>query len=130
MARAAADAGALLVHYGTDFVFDGRSTRPYTEEDEPAPQSVYASSKLLGRVVRRRRAAPLRASASRACSAARTARSSVDRIADAIRAGRPCARLHRPHRDAELRRRRRRRHVAADVLVAPRSVSITASTPA
>jgi dTDP-4-dehydrorhamnose reductase len=48
LARAAARAGATLVHYGSDFVFDGMATTPYTEEDAPSPQSVYASSKLLG----------------------------------------------------------------------------------
>jgi dTDP-4-dehydrorhamnose reductase len=48
VARAAAAAGALLVHYGTDFVFDGQGASPYTEEDAPNPQSVYAASKLLG----------------------------------------------------------------------------------
>src|SRR6476660_4474844 len=31
LARAARDAGALLIHYSTDFVFDGRSDRPYSE---------------------------------------------------------------------------------------------------
>ena len=48
LARAAAAQGSTLVHYGTDFVFDGRSDRPYTEEDRPNPGSVYALSKLLG----------------------------------------------------------------------------------
>ena len=48
MARACRDAGALFVHYGTDFVFDGGAARPYAEDDEPAPQSVYGCSKLLG----------------------------------------------------------------------------------
>lgn len=48
LARAAASTGATLVHYGTDFVFDGTASRPYTEDDEPNPQSVYAASKLLG----------------------------------------------------------------------------------
>lgn len=48
LARAAAETGATLVHYGSDFVFDGEHDRPYTEEDLPAPRSVYAASKLLG----------------------------------------------------------------------------------
>ncbi len=48
LARAAATHGATLVHYSTDFVFDGTATRPYTEEDRPGPRSVYAASKLLG----------------------------------------------------------------------------------
>jgi dTDP-4-dehydrorhamnose reductase len=48
LARAAAARGAALVHYGTDFVFDGRSDRPYTEEDRPNPASAYGLSKLLG----------------------------------------------------------------------------------
>src|SRR5690242_425387 len=48
LARAANEAGAILVHYSTDFVFDGQSTRPYVETDLPCPRSVYGQSKLLG----------------------------------------------------------------------------------
>lgn len=48
LARAADEAGAVLVHYSTDFVFDGEATVPYTEDDEPSPRSVYGQSKLLG----------------------------------------------------------------------------------
>jgi dTDP-4-dehydrorhamnose reductase len=48
LAHAAADVGAVFVHYSSDFVFDGRASSPYTEEDAPNPQSVYAASKLLG----------------------------------------------------------------------------------
>jgi dTDP-4-dehydrorhamnose reductase len=48
LARASAEAGATLVHYSSDFVFDGNATRPYVEEDRPNPQGVYAASKLLG----------------------------------------------------------------------------------
>ena len=48
LARAARAHGATLVHYSTDFVFDGKATSPYTEADRPNPQSVYAASKLLG----------------------------------------------------------------------------------
>jgi len=39
---------AAFVHYSTDFVFDGSSTRPYDESDRPNPQSTYAMSKLMG----------------------------------------------------------------------------------
>lgn len=48
LARAARQQGALLVHYGTDFVFDGIATSPYRETDEPRPASNYGLSKLLG----------------------------------------------------------------------------------
>ena len=44
---AAAAIDATLVHYGTDFVFDGTASEPYREDDAPNPQSVYAASKLL-----------------------------------------------------------------------------------
>src|SRR4029078_2650797 len=45
LARAARDAGATLLHYSTDFVFDGTADRPYAETDQPAPMSTYGSSK-------------------------------------------------------------------------------------
>ena len=48
LARAARVHGAALVHYSTDFVFDGTVDRPYVETDRPNPRSVYATSKLLG----------------------------------------------------------------------------------
>jgi dTDP-4-dehydrorhamnose reductase len=38
----------VLVHYSTDFVFDGRASVPYDESVPPSPRSTYAASKLLG----------------------------------------------------------------------------------
>lgn len=49
--RAANDLGALLVHISTDYVFDGKTTQPYTESNEPFPLSVYGNSKLAGELL-------------------------------------------------------------------------------
>jgi len=48
LARAAAACDAALVHFSTDFVFDGTASQPYTETDAPNPRGTYAASKLLG----------------------------------------------------------------------------------
>jgi len=48
LAAAARQFDATLVHYGTDFVFDGEASRPYGEDDPVNPRSTYAASKLLG----------------------------------------------------------------------------------
>ena len=48
LSRAARRADATLVHYGSDFVFNGETSQPYTESDRPHPLGVYGASKLLG----------------------------------------------------------------------------------
>ncbi len=90
LARAAAEVNALLMHYGTDFVFAGTATSPYTEEQTPEPRSVYAQSKLIGEW--------LAADAPRyyvmrveSLFGGPHRRSSVDRIVDAVRAGQQAA---------------------------------------
>lgn len=48
LAEACEDSDCILIHISTDYVFDGRSTSPYTEADSTAPLNVYGASKLLG----------------------------------------------------------------------------------
>jgi dTDP-4-dehydrorhamnose reductase len=48
LAEEACRTGALLVHYSTDYVFDGTKEAPYTEDDEPNPLNAYGRSKLAG----------------------------------------------------------------------------------
>ena len=48
LAAVAAETGGRLLHVSTDFVFDGKQSRPYREDDEPAPLSVYGHSKWEG----------------------------------------------------------------------------------
>jgi len=86
LAHAAAEIDAVLVHFSTDFVFDGEADRPYVEEDTPNPRGTYAVTKLLGEW--------LAADAGRyyvlrveSLFGGLRARSSVDRICDGILAG-------------------------------------------
>ena len=48
LAGEAAKLGALLVHYSTDYVFNGSGTRPWVEADTPAPLNIYGQTKLEG----------------------------------------------------------------------------------
>lgn len=88
LARAAAAVDATLIHYGTDFVFEGTATVPYRETDTPAPHSVYAQSKLVGEWLAAD--APhhyvLRVES---LFGGPHRRSSIDRIADQVTAGKP-----------------------------------------
>ena len=88
LARLSADVGATFVHYSTDFVFDGATDRPYTEEDAPNPKSVYGMTKLLGEM--------LAADAPRhyvlrveSLFGGHSARSSIDRMWSLMDAGQP-----------------------------------------
>jgi dTDP-4-dehydrorhamnose reductase len=88
LARAARAVDATLVHYSTDFVFDGHASRPYTESDAPNPQSVYGQSKLMGEwlVLDAPRAYVLRVES---LFGGPAARSSIDRIIMSLRSGEP-----------------------------------------
>jgi dTDP-4-dehydrorhamnose reductase len=48
LAEEAKKTGALLVHYSTDYIFDGTKTKPYEETDSPNPLGAYGRSKLAG----------------------------------------------------------------------------------
>src|SRR5690349_14793759 len=48
LAREAKNLGAMLVHYSTDYVFDGFKQTPYTESDSTNPVNIYGKTKLAG----------------------------------------------------------------------------------
>jgi dTDP-4-dehydrorhamnose reductase len=58
----AADLGAPLVYFSTDYVFDGTKREPYVESDTPSPQSAYGRTKLLGEAAAGERAWIVRSS--------------------------------------------------------------------
>lgn len=60
IAEACAARGAWLVHYSTDYVFDGSGARPYREDDATAPLGAYGASKLAGEDAIRASGAPHR----------------------------------------------------------------------
>jgi dTDP-4-dehydrorhamnose reductase len=91
LARAAETCGASLVHYGSDFVFDGEASTPYDEASQPAPRSIYASSKLLGEwfALDVRRAFVLRVESLFGCDTGwRGRRGTLDSITESIEQGR------------------------------------------
>jgi dTDP-4-dehydrorhamnose reductase len=48
LAKSCAETGAFLVHFSTDYVFDGTASKPYVETDVTAPLGLYGASKLSG----------------------------------------------------------------------------------
>lgn len=50
LAEAASNAKALMMHISTDYVFDGKNHKPYSESDATGPQTAYGKSKLNGEV--------------------------------------------------------------------------------
>jgi len=87
LARLATEIDATLVHFSTDFVFDGNTDRPYVEDDAPNPRGAYAVSKLVGEwlAAETPRHYILRVES---LFGGPQGKSSVDKILDGIRAGR------------------------------------------
>jgi dTDP-4-dehydrorhamnose reductase len=88
LARTAAEAGAVLVHYSSDFVFDGQTSQPYVESEVPRPISTYGASKLVGEwfATEYQSAYVLRVES---LFGGHPAKSSVDKILAAMRSDKP-----------------------------------------
>ena len=86
LARAAATVGARLVHYSTDFVFDGMATTPYDEDAPANPRSVYGQSKLVGEWLALETPGSLVLRVE-SLFGGPASRSSIDRIIQALRSG-------------------------------------------
>jgi dTDP-4-dehydrorhamnose reductase len=86
LARAAETLDATLMHFSTDFVFDGKATQPYRETDVPEPKSVYGQSKLVGEWMAAGWHKHYVFRVESLFGGPHT-RSSVDRIVDGVRAG-------------------------------------------
>ena len=91
LAEAADAIGARLVHFSTDFVFDGHATQPYAEDAPASPLSVYGASKLAGEEAVRRLPSHyiLRVESLFGGTGVRGHRATVDAITDTILAGGP-----------------------------------------
>lgn len=89
LAMAADAAGAVFVHFSSDFVFDGEATRAYSETDPANPLSVYGASKLTGEVAATRapRHYVLRITSLFGGVAIHGHRATVDYIADSLSSG-------------------------------------------
>jgi dTDP-4-dehydrorhamnose reductase len=88
LARAATACGATLVHYSTDFVFDGMASAPYIEDTPANPASVYGQSKLVGEWMALQAPCAYVVRVESLFGGPAT-RSSIDRIVDSLREGRP-----------------------------------------
>jgi dTDP-4-dehydrorhamnose reductase len=87
LARAAAAVGATLVHYSSDFVFDGETDQPYREDDAPRPAGTYAASKLVGEWLARDAPCHYVLRVESLFGGIYKLKSSVDRIIEALAAG-------------------------------------------
>jgi len=89
LARAAAECNATFIHFSSDFVFDGVTTRSYREDDRPNPGGVYAASKLVGEWFAASAPVHYVLRVESLFGGVGRRKSSLDRIIDAVAAGTP-----------------------------------------